>query len=247
METYFESMIRFLITFVIGGLIMMSSSVIAQKPADPTYRKTFGDGVIVISDKGLPERSKFDASMYDYRNGIWYVKSGAESQVNLRIFLPKGRNISSYIKELKKAKPDNLKYHTGDLLIIRMFRSHDHMGNDLVKAGGYSWPNTVSDIPKWEQESFEVMMNVNETSTDTEPGADWPDNLRSKLYGVMIFTQPGQKIYFMVQFAYEYKTPAGEIETKWDAQLNKWVQVKSNGMLGYVYSDPVVSATLEFK
>ncbi len=247
MKTIFALKGRFVTILIAVLFAMQLSNVIAQEPAVPAYRKTFGDGIIIFSDKGLPERKNFDASMYDYRDGMWYVKSGQESQINLRIFLPKGRNVSSYIKDLKKSKPENLKYHSGDLLIVKVFRSHDHMGNDLLAAGGHKWPKTVTEIPKWETESFEIMMNVEETSTDTDPGASWVNNLRSRLYGIMPFTQPGQKLYFVVQFAYEYKTPAGEMETKWDAQLNKWVQVRSNGLLGYVYSEPIVAATLVFK
>ena len=59
---------------------------------DKQYTKTYGNGIIIASDKGLPLRDKFDKSQVEFKNGVSYVKGGAGATFCFRAFLKDGKD-----------------------------------------------------------------------------------------------------------------------------------------------------------
>ena len=68
---------------------------------DPAYFKAFGYGSIAVSIGGRPSFDKYDPAQFDYQNGIFYVKAGA-NRLDLRALLPQGQTYESMMNALFK-------------------------------------------------------------------------------------------------------------------------------------------------
>jgi hypothetical protein len=228
-------------------VLMMALSVVsafAQDDLDAAYMKTFGNGIILVSDKGIPPRAKCDPAQFEYRDGKFFITPGPTGSLNFRALLPAGTNLGAELEKVKKVQEANLQYRNEDLCIYKVWSTHDLGGtpHDNVK-----WPTSLKEMPKWASpvEAF--------TSLDPEvypwvaPGVSWNGDFKSSLFGLLFNGKPGQKLYVTFHVGFEYKTPAGQVETKWNDVLQKWENVTSNGLIGYALSEPLAASTIEFK
>lgn len=214
---------------------------------DPTYWTVFGEsGAMAVSSKGYPPKEKYEASMFDQKGTTFFLKPGAETTCDIRVMLPKGKSLAQLLAALKKEKPQNLKHRQEDMGVFRFYYDRDESGKLLVDAK-HPWPATLTDEPVW-CEPKEYMFQIDgENDAWLSCGATWDEKLKPELGQIFRSAPKGARIYCTFSVAYQYLTPGGEIENKWDAERQKWIPVESTGLLGFVFSDPIAACTIEFK
>lgn len=130
--------------------------------------------------------------------------------------------------------------------VWRFYYDRDDAGQLLVDAKP-PWPARLTDKPTW-CEPAEAWMEVDDEVLGWNGAARvWDKHIQPEIGTKVAMAPAGAKMYVTFGVAYEYKTPGGTIEQKWDPDLQKWIPVKSSGLLGYVYSDPIAACTIEFK
>ncbi|MBF0224148.1 MAG: DUF1566 domain-containing protein [Desulfobacterales bacterium] len=235
---------KFLFCFCV---ILFFTSLSYSAELDPGYIKAFGQGAILVSGKGFPDVTKYNPEQFDYKDGKFYITASEEATINFRVILPKGKTIGNYVKQLKKERGTNLKYRTEDWICLQIFPSFDSSGENLVNEKK-PWPKKLTDIPKWCSPIQAWWGNIDSSNENsTFFGLKWDGDLGRDLGSTLHRAEAGNKFYVMMTVCYEYKTPGGEIENKWDSILQKWIPVKSTGLLGYVHSDPILACTIEIK
>jgi hypothetical protein len=108
--------------------ILLVAFISPPEGPDPAYFKAFGYGSIAVSIGGRPSYNKYDPAQFDYQNGIFYVKAGAD-RLDLRALLPQGQTYESMMNDLFKTKSDLLKDKKDDGSIYwYAWSSHDYDG-----------------------------------------------------------------------------------------------------------------------
>lgn len=232
----------------LGLLVLMMAlsvvSVFAQDDLDAAYIKTFGNGVILVSDKGIPPRAKCDPAQFDYRDGKFFITPGPTGSLNFRALITAGTNLGAELEKVKKVQEANLQYRKEDFCMYKVWSTHDLGGtpHDNVK-----WPTSLKEIPKWASPVEAFTSLEPEVYPWVAPGVSWDGDFKSSLFGLLFNGKPGQKLYVTFHVGFEYKTPAGQVETKWNDTLQQWENVTSNGLIGYAVSEPLAASTIEFK
>ena len=91
--------------------IISITSICNALDLDPQYYTVFGEkGVLVFSTKMLPAKDHYDASLFEYKDGISYLKPGANAQVFGRLILPKGKTFGDYLTKLKRENAKNTQH-----------------------------------------------------------------------------------------------------------------------------------------
>ncbi len=227
-------------------LLMLLSvvSVFAQDDLDPAYVKNFGNSIILVSDKGIPPRAKCDMSQFDYRDGKFFVAAGENSQLNFRAILPAGTNLGAELEKVKKLQEANAKYRTEDLCVYKVWSDHTDGG---LPENNVKWPASLKETPKWAASKDAYTSLEEGIYSWIAPGVSWEGDFRTAYFGLLYSSKPGQKLYVTFHVGFEYKTPAGQAETKWNDVLQKWEEVTSSGLIGYALSEPLAASTIEFK
>ncbi len=225
-------------------MLLSAVSVFAQDDLDQAYIKNFGNSIILVSGKGIPPRAKCDMSQFDYRDGKFFIPSGAEATMAFRAILPAGTNLGAELEKVKAAQKTNLEYRTEDLCIYKVWSSCDDGGTPHDKV---VWPTSLKEMPKWASSKDAYTSLEPEVYPWIAPGVSWDGDFRSAYYGLIYTSKPGQKLYVTFHVGFEYKTPAGAVESKWNDVLQKWENVTSNGLIGYAISEPLAASTIEFK
>ncbi|MEW6710213.1 MAG: hypothetical protein AB1403_10365, partial [Candidatus Riflebacteria bacterium] len=215
-----------------------------QDDLDAAYVKNFGHSVILVSDKGIPARAKCDMSQFDYRDGKFFIQSGPEANFAFRALLPGGTTLGAELEKVKKEQAANLQYHTEDLCVYKVWSSNDEGGTPVENV---VWPTSLKETPKWASSKDGYTSLEPSVYSWIAPGVSWDGDFKSTYFGLMFTSKPGQKLYVTFHVGFEYKTPAGAVETKWNDVLQKWENVTSNGLSGYALSEPLAASTIEFK
>ncbi len=231
----------FLLAILIAAVCFCNGQTI-----DPEYLKTFGEKTIVISGKGLPAPEKFDASMYNFKDGKSFISAGPDQTIDLMALLPAGMDIGKLVEKLKKDKPQNMKYYKYSFISWRVWCSHN--SGQVWYTDELPWPKSISDIPNFsDAKEIQYDFDPAKHATIAAPQLTWVQggsNLLSSFSGFDNAT-PGIKYYVIFSVAYVYQASSGQIENKWDPIRKEYLPQKSTGALGYVYSDPIAVATIE--
>ncbi|HNX77938.1 MAG TPA: hypothetical protein PLM07_15965 [Candidatus Rifleibacterium sp.] len=225
-------------------VLLSAVSVYAQDDLDQAYFKNFKPGTILVSSTAIPARAKCDVSLFDYRDGKFFIPAGAEGKLNVRALLADGATLGSALEKVKQQKNENLQYRTSDTCMYKVWCSHDQGGTPYDKV---VWPTSLKDVPIWAGSTDATTSLEPEVYSWVAPGAAFEGDFRSSFWSLLLTSKPGQKLYITFHVGYEYKTPAGKTESKWNAVLQTWENVVSNGELGYVLSEPLAASTVEFK
>jgi hypothetical protein len=219
--------------------------VIAQSDdRDPAYTRTFGYGVVVASAKGYPAYGKFDAAQFTFENGKFIIAPGPTATLDLRAILPKGVTVAQAVAKLQTERTENLKYKIEDFMVFQIWFSHDPSGKELANAE-HPWPQKLTDIPTWGNPREQRYTVSAEAKSWTGAVATW-DEMKGELWE-LANAKPGYKLYVVYRVGYKYKTPAGELESKWDPNLRQFIQVASQGLLGFELSEPLAVCTIEIR
>lgn len=224
-------------------LIIIGSCQMANAQQDPAYGANYPNGVLLASGKGLPQFTSYDASLFDFKNGVYNIVTGESATLDLRAVMPKGTTVATYVKKLKTEKPQNLKYWTEDFYSYRIWCSHDNAGVNQVTEK-YPWPVKITDEPKWASPLSEKTTVLDaETNTWNTCAIKW-EHIKFDLQSYLLTAKPGTKFYIAYCVGYSYEVPGGQTETKWNSDYNIWEQVVSTGEVGYMYSAPIVVCTV---
>jgi len=106
-------------------LIYLNTASYSQE-LDPQYYSVFGEnGALMYSSNALPQKTTYDASLYDYKDGKFYIKAGSGASLYCRLILPKGKTFSYYLTKVKKDNAEKMKTRKGDYVETRYWVSHD--------------------------------------------------------------------------------------------------------------------------
>ncbi|MBU0489218.1 MAG: hypothetical protein KKD31_14825 [Bacteroidetes bacterium] len=231
---------------LLASACFATATLFGQTQPDPAYLTTFGAGTVVVSHSGFPAIAKYDASQVTYINGVFHIKAGESTTVNMRAIFDAGKNTEYYMNRLKTDKSQNLKHKTAEHVVWRIWCSHDGNVNQVTEKT--PWPSKISDIPLWAEPCGTVFFTPNEQTMKYLSGAvKWDEsggNLRAEIGAYIRDANPGCKLYVVFCLAYEYSYSGGETEYKWDELSQKWLPQISAGGIGYVYSDPIAVATI---
>jgi hypothetical protein len=206
---------------------------------DKQYIQTFGTGIVAASDKGLPLRNKFDKSMFDFKDGIFYVKGGHGATISLAIFLKDGKTYGYYLN-LKKNDYDPQKIIAGsERLILQIWASHDVKGRSEMTSRSV-WPKKLGDTPDWSDFSM-MKYNPTEIMNMSDDGCTWedlnpndPENYSGgSLKEWLANAKPGYKLYIQLYHSIV-------INYEWDPYRQVWKTMLCKG-------EPVAAGTIEVK
>ncbi|OGK05311.1 MAG: hypothetical protein A2W80_16740 [Candidatus Riflebacteria bacterium GWC2_50_8] len=229
---------------VLSLMVLLSAvSVFAQDDLDPAYAKNFGGGIVLISQTGCPPRAKFDMSMFDYRDGKFFLPAGDQAQLNVRALLPQGVTLGSALEKVKKDEAANLQHHKEDLCFYKVWSSYDS-GSPIENI---KWPANLKELPKWASSTDGYSSLSPDIYGWVSAGMSYEGDFRSSFWSIMGSSVPGQKLYVTFHVGFEYQVPGGQVESKWNDVLQKFENVTSTGMIGYACSEPLAAATVEFK
>jgi hypothetical protein len=222
---------------VTAVLIFLNIASFAQE-LDPQYYSVFGaNGALVYSSKAFPQKTSYDATLFDYKDGKFYIKAGSGASLYCRFILPKGKTFSDYLNKVKKDNAEKMKTRKGDYAEIRYWVSHDDRGIPLAKN---AWPSSKNDEPKWAEAKLRTWVELNdETVKWIGFGTDWVDDFKRDLSGWLESAKDGFKIYALATVTVEREA----VEHKyWDKNQLQWVIP-----LEWVRGEPIASATLIVK
>lgn len=235
-------------TLMIIVLVLVSGLWLIGQTLDPAYTKKFGYGVILASGKGFPAFTKYDETQFNYKDGKFFLEPGEATTIDLRAILPQGTTMGALMNKLKAERGKNLSHKTNEFFVWEIWCSHDG-GTDQI-TGNYKWPTTKKEVPAWASSCTAVYQkyNVAENSSWNTAGLKWDSdggNLQFEFGTHLRMSKPGYKYYIMLRMAYEYSVPGGQTENKWNSILNRFEPVVSTGGVGYVFSDPIATCTVE--
>ena len=201
---------------------------------DPQYSKTYGTGMIIASDKGLPLRDKFDKSQIEFKNGVSYIKSGKDATLCIRAFLKDGKDYNYYMSKLKKGYAADKIVEGSERIVITFWTSHSFRGDKELEK----WPTKLSDGEHLDNTGRlgEISFGMSEVMDYKDSGADY-DNLKGNFDGALanwiVNSKPGYKIYMSLNISLV-------INYKWDPFKQEWETM-------YCQSEPLAAGTVEFK
>jgi hypothetical protein len=218
-------------------LIFLNIASFAQDLAPQYYSVFSTNGALVYSSKAFPQKDSYDASLFDYKDGTFYVKAGQGASLYCRFILPKGKTYSDYLNKVKKDNADKMKTRKGDYAEVRYWVSHDDRGIPLAKN---TWPANKNDEPKWAEAKLHTWVELNDKTLQWAGfGTDWKDDFKRDLSGWLESAKDGFKIYALATVTIERQA----VEHKyWDKNQLQWVIP-----LEWVRSEPIASATLIVK
>jgi len=171
--------------------------------------------------------------LVEFKKPISYLPVGT-TKFDFRVIWPEGQDAAKMMAKLKAARPQNLKYQDGyDQVFFDFWVSHDESGAAIPEAA--NWPAKVSERPKGTPIHEAYLPLPDDPAT---AGIKWMD-LSSGFYSWLAAAQPGWRVYVAVSVGYKYQVGAGQTESKWNSDKNKFENVVSNGELGYEKSDPI--------
>jgi hypothetical protein len=228
-------------------LVLFSGLLLNAQTLDPVYTQKFGYGIILASGKGFPAFTKCDETQFNFKDGKFFLEPGEATTIDLRAILPQGTTMGSLMTKLKAERGNNLSHKTNEFYVWEIWCSHD--GEVDQVTDNYSWPASAKEIPAWGSPIVEVYQTYTaEVSSWASAGLTWESNggnLQFQFGSNLHMAKPGYKYYIMLRMAYEYSVPGGQSESKWNSVLNRFENVVSEGGVGYVYSDPIASCTVE--
>jgi len=224
-------------------LLVVTSATAVAAELDPAYIKTFGQPAISASISGFPALAGYKADQFDYRDGVFYTPGGEDMTLDLRAVMAPGMTIAKALAKTKKDRGKNLKFHKGDFLAFRIWISHDQTNRKLV-TDERPWPKKLSDIPIFDSPKVSFRTPIGQAQADWVGAVyAWQDLKVDALE--LKRALKGTRFYVTFHIGFEYKTPGGQIEHKWNDVLKRWEPRKSLGLVGFEYGDPLAACTIE--
>ena len=203
---------------------------------DPGYIKAFGYGSICVSIKGYPEKDKYDASQYDYKDGKFYVK--VNGRVDLRAILPEGKTYGDLLSAFKKQNSALYKDVVADSKYIKIFSTHMVGG---IQTEHSSWPSNPSDLVNMDAQFFLEFSTSPEFLTWNTSGNKWddPETKLQSLSNWLEYAKPGWQLYILETVGWTRECPEKKY---WDWDRGKYIYP-----YGYELAPPHAYCIVEVK
>jgi len=189
---------------------------------DPAYIDKFGYGTLCASFKGYPEKDKYDASQYDFKDGKFYVKKGG--RIDLRSILPQGKTYGDLYNQFKSQ--NSVKYtdviYEGQFWVVYI----DHLTYGGIQTHWGAWPTDPSEMLKEEGMTFPQGLDGEALEWNTS-GLKWDqmeNNFQSSVGTWLEFAKPGWQMYIINTVGWERWRPE---DRYWDKE--KWEYVTPTG------------------
>jgi len=223
-------------------LVAVLLPAFALDEPDAAYMKAFGYGNIIASGGGWLEYGHYDPSKVEFKDGVFFIKGGSmDSTLNLRAILPKGKTYGQYLEQFKKNNQAKLKNHKRDIIVWKIWTSHDYSGNPLLEKFPAKNTEPIS-TPK-----VTYYPNLTgEAKSWTGSGYGWnngDDDLRADLITWLKDAKPGYKLYIINTVGFERKCP----ELARVGQNVGTGIIENQVPIEYVTAPPIVSCTVEIK
>lgn len=117
-------------------LIVFAASFIAftLSEIDQGYINAFGWGSICVSKAGYPQKTFYDESQFEFREGKFFVDPGGT--INLRAMCPQGKKYNDLLTQFNNKHKEFGKM-TEEFVCWKIYSSHDFVGNVLYEK----WPS----------------------------------------------------------------------------------------------------------
>lgn len=213
-------------------LILLSAAYAADY--DKQYSKTYGTGIIIVSDKGLPLRNKFDKSQINFKNGISYIKSGEGANLNFRAFLKDAKDFNYYLSKKKKEYKADKIVEGSEKIVVTFWVSHSASGEKQIE----NWPVKLEDGEHLGNDSRlgSVNYDLSDCMDYKDVGSDWEHISRGfdgDLQNWIANAKPGYKIYMSLNLSLV-------VNDKWDPINQEWITL-------YCQTAPLAAGTVEFQ
>lgn len=207
---------------------------------DPAYMKAFGYGTMIASGGGWLNYTGYEPSKVEFRDGTFFIKGGSmESTLDLRAILPQGKTYGQYLAQFKKNNPSKLKNHQRDIIVWKIWTSHDYSGNSLLEK----WPAKNTEPDSTPLVAYYPNLTA-EAKNWTGSGCGWEkDNLKSDLITWLKSAKPGWKLYIINTVGIERKCP----ELARVGQNVGTGIIETQVPIEYVTAPPIVSCIVEIK
>lgn len=214
------------VSFIIGAAY--------AKDYDKQYSKTYGTGIIIASDKGLPLRDKFDKSQVEFKNGVSYVTGGANATLSFRGFLKDGKDYNYFMNKKKKEYNPEKIVPGSERIVVTIWASHSFRGDKQMDV----WPKKLADGEHLDDSARlgQISFGMSEVMDYKDSGADW-ENIKTNFDGAianwLANAKPGYKLYMSLNISLV-------INYEWDPYKQEWKTM-------YCQSEPLAAGTVEFK
>lgn len=183
---------------------------------DPKYIDAFGYGSICASYNGYPEKDKYDASQYDFKNGKFYVKK--EGRLDLRSILPQGKTYGDLLNEFKSQNSAKYKdiIYEGQFWLVYI----DHLTYGGIQTHWGAWPTNPADIIKEEGMTFSQSLDGGAIDWNTA-GLKWDqtdNNFQATVGSWLDFATPGWQMYIINTVGWSRDRPEDKY---WDWEKGK--------------------------
>ncbi len=222
---------QFFLTVVMLACI---SSQLRSQDLDKGYVNAFGWGTAAVAQDQVPALAQYDASLFHYKDGKFYITAGENQDLHCRFLLKEGKTYSQHLSALKKSTGKKTATLKNEYLRTMFYVSHDEAGSQLYTQ----WPASPKDLPQWKE--------IGTNEIDYAAAADWVSSRFSLLEERADFTaliswmkraRPGWKIYVVHVAGYRREAP----ELKYyDKSELRWMIP-----LEYVDTAPLAVATIE--
>lgn len=214
---------------------VLGSGLAGAAELDQGYVKAFGWGSICVSERGMPVKDRFDASLFTYQQGKFMVTAGGDKEINLRSILKDGKTYGHYLNALKKANAEKMKTYKEDYTRYTFWVSHDYEGQQLFDT----WPTSLSMVPKWAVPTFKVESGLTTGTAWNGSSCSWQNisEASGKLRMFLEQAKPGWRIYVNHEAGFIRTAP----ELKyWDKDVLRYVTP-----IQYVSTGPLAACTIE--
>ena len=179
--------------FILGILLFISVVFSASgADLDPNYVKQFGNGVLLASSKGLPQKDKYNADQFDFRDAKFFAPGGEGATLDFRAILPEGKTYKMYLDELKTKKADEAKTQEEDVVAWHVWVSNDKDGTQLAKE----WPTKAGELPSWAPAIFFYTVLEDHQKTFNTIAFSWNQIIHVSTLGDWFKSaKPGYKLF----------------------------------------------------
>lgn len=216
-------------------VVSFFTGLVGAAELDQGYVKAFGWGSICASERGMPAKDRFDASMFTYQQGKFMVSAGGDKEINFRALLKDGKTYGHYLNALKKANADKMKTYKENYTRYTFWVSHDLEGQQIFDT----WPTSLNMTPKWSLPLFNVESGLTSGTVWNGSACSWQmiNEVSGKLRMFLEHAQPGWRIYVNHEAGFIRSAP----ELKyWDKDVLRHVTP-----IQYVSTGPLAACTIE--
>ena len=204
---------------------------------DPMYIEKFGYGSICASNNGYPEKDKYVASQYDFKDGKFFVKR--EGRLDLRAILPQGKTYGDLLNEFKS---QNSSKYTDVIYEAQFWIAHvDHLTYGGIQTHWGAWPTDPGEMVKEQGMTFTTSLTGEVLDWNTA-GLKWDqmeNNFQSTVGTWLDFAEPGWQIYILHTVGWERWRPEDKY---WDEEKGKYITPT-----GYELAPPIGYCIVEVK